>query len=145
MKELLLSLFCIFILSSCDNTQRRIMELESENRQLKDSLGVLSTNIGKYRFMPIFYPKSPNINLGDTYEAFFIIGVYSNENIPIVTIYDSKFPQLIDTLEYSFEDKGCYMNYKPTSKGHYVFFGNMRIPTFKDTISFPIRWEFDVE
>jgi hypothetical protein len=146
MKNLILILLFACATLSCKDSSKRIMNLENENKRLKETIKDLNANIEKSKLMPIFYPKESNINLGETYEAAFFIGTYNNERPPFITVFNQETPNNVDTLVYDENLRGNYFCYKPKSKGHYVFFANMKIAkTLNDTLSFPMKWEFDVK
>ena len=140
---ILLSMFVVF---GCNNSSDKLKELENENKQLKENIATLIKNIDKYKYMPIVYPKSPKIKLGETYEAAFMIGMYNDEKPPIVTVNENKEPQIIDTLIYRKDQRSSIFSYNPKAKGHFVYNAKMEIYTIKkDTVIFPIRFGFDVE
>lgn len=146
MRKIVLVIILASIVFSCDNSSKKLVELENQNKQLKEELLILKGNIDKYKFMPFVYPKKSKIRLGESYEAAFLIGLYNDENPPLITVHNSNEPNIIDTLIYNKDERGSIFSYKPKTKGHYIYFAKMIILTIKkDTVSFPIRWEFDVE
>jgi hypothetical protein len=140
-----LRLLLIIVLCSCNRDRNKLTNLEQENNKLQEKISILKKQLDSYKFMPIVYPKSSTVKANEKYEAIFYIGSYSNELHPIVTVNNIQTPEIIDTLEYDSNVRGCVFNFSSKIKGHYSYHANMTIPTVNDSISFPIRWDIEIE
>jgi len=140
------SLLLLFSLSGC-NSVEGYSKLKAENQKLKREILLLKTQLNNYqniKLLPIFYPEKDSVHLGESFKAVFYIGIYDETNPPIVTVYNSIKPDILDTLKYDKKIKGNIFSYHPSNKGHYTFFANMKIPFYSDTTFFKIKWTFNV-
>lgn len=139
-----LKLLLIMALCSCNRDRNKLSNLEYENKKLQEEISILKMRLDSYKFMPIVYPKSSTVKTNEKYEAVFFIGAYSNQLRPIVTVNNIQTPEIIDTLKYDSNVRGCVFNFSSKIKGHYSYSANMIIPTVYDSISFPIRWDIEI-
>jgi hypothetical protein len=144
-RQTLILTFFLTCLYACDHSNDKILELKQENIKLKAELLALKKRINEFKFVPSVLTRSSRIRLGETYEAIIGTCVYSETLKPIVGIIDRNNFEKVDTLKYNPEDFGCKYIVKPNKRGHYKQGAFVILPTIKDSIKTPIRWEFDVE
>jgi len=141
----LILIFFITGLYSCNNSNKKLEELQQENKKLHTEILSLKKQIADFKFIPSVYAKSSRIKLGERYEAIIGTGVYSETKKSIVGIINRENLEKVDTLIYKPEDFGCKYVTTPNKKGHYIKGAYVTLPTIMDTIKTVIRWEFDVE
>jgi hypothetical protein len=144
MNRLILTTTLILGLFSCRCSNDELIELQSVNAKLHHEIDSLKAQAVDYKFMPIVYPKSTKIKVGEKYEAILFIGAYSDKQKPITILYQ-KYPEVFDTLIYNKEQRGFIFTITPSKKGHYNFAGIMKLPTLKKVDQLPFKWSFDVE
>lgn len=141
----ILTIFLITILFSCSNDRVKLNSLEQENKRLHEEVSTLKMQLSSYKFMPILYPKSSTVEKNEKYEAVFFIGAYSDKYYPIVIVYDVNKPEMIDTLKYDSNVRGCMFNFSSKNEGIYSYYANMIIPTNSDSLNFPIKWDIEIK
>jgi hypothetical protein len=134
----------IVLLSSCMRSSE-VNNLQARNKELQNELVLLKKKLKKIELMPIVYPESEKILLGESYQAAFMVGVYGESIQPTITVYNREYPDKIDTLFYDKSNGACLLTIKPKEKGKYVYNANMKVAFLGDTLLFPIQWDFYVE